>query len=80
MSRKRGYTLLMALVLLSLVSIVSAADDKQADCHVGTYRFANGTDVDIGPGEGAKLRWRRKDGTPGELTQSAEGSWTSTLG
>jgi len=80
MSGKRGYKALMGAVLLSAVNIVSAADDKQADCRVGTYHFANGSDVDLGPGEGGKLRWRRKDGTTGELTQAGEGSWISTLG
>src|SRR6185437_13447201 len=50
------------------------------DCHIGSYRLQGGGDVDIGLANGAHLRWRRKDGTTGELTETADGSWTSTLG
>ncbi len=80
MSRKRGFKLLMAGIMLSAANIGAAAADKPVDCHVGTYRFASRPDVDIGPGEEGKLRWRRKDGTAGELTRTSDGSWTSTLG
>jgi pimeloyl-ACP methyl ester carboxylesterase len=80
MSGKRCFELLMAGILLSAANIGAAADDKQAGCHVGTYHFANRPDVDIGPGEEGKLRWRRHDGTTGELTRAGDGSWTSTLG
>jgi uncharacterized protein len=80
MSGKRGFELLLAGILLSATNIGAAADAKQADCHVGTYRFAGGADVDIGSGEEGKLRWRRKDGTTGELTHASDGDWTSTLG
>jgi hypothetical protein len=51
MSGKRCFELLMAGVLLSVAHTGAAADDKQADCHVGTYRFPNRPDVDIGPGK-----------------------------
>src|SRR5277367_3875168 len=78
MSGKRCFELLMAGALLSAANIGAAADDQQADCHVGTYRFANRPDVDIGPGAEGKLRWRRQDGTTGELTRASDGSWTST--
>jgi uncharacterized protein len=49
-------------------------------CLVGTYHLRDGTDVDIGQGRDAHLRWRRIDGTTGELTKGADGTWTSTLG
>lgn len=49
-------------------------------CLIGTYRLDDGTDVDIGPVDGGHLRWRRRDGTTGELRRSADGSWASTLG
>jgi uncharacterized protein len=80
MSGTRCFELLMAGILLSAANTGAAADDKQADCHVGMYRFANRPDVDIGRGEEGKLRWRRQDGTAGELTRASDGSWTSTLG
>lgn len=62
-------------------STSALADPSAASsCHVGAYRLAAGTDIDIGPGEGEKLRWRRKDGVTGELTPGADGNWTSSLG
>jgi uncharacterized protein len=57
-----------------------ASDDLTGDCRIGTYHLQDGTDVDIGPTEGPHLRWRRVDGTTGELTKETDGSWTSTLG
>lgn len=51
----------------------------RADCHVGIYALRGGGDVDIGLADDGHLRWRRKDGTSGLLTE-ANGRWTSTLG
>lgn len=48
-------------------------------CHVGTYHLSDGRDVDIGPDD-ENLGWHMKDGTVGELTPTADGSWSSTLG
>lgn len=56
------------------------AAEAPLDCHIGLYRLADGSEVDIGAGEGDHLRWRRKDGTTGELTRQTDGGWTSTLG
>jgi pimeloyl-ACP methyl ester carboxylesterase len=58
----------------------TAAEDSTGNCHVGIYRLSDGSDVDIAPGEGSHLRWRRKEGTSGELTETPDGTWTSTLG
>ena len=63
-------------VFLSPLANAMAAQD----CHVGIYQLRKGGDVDIGATDGGHLRWRRKDGTSGLLTQSPDGSWTSTLG
>jgi pimeloyl-ACP methyl ester carboxylesterase len=57
-----------------------AADASVGNCHVGTYRFGDGGVVDVGPSDGAHLRWRRDDGTTGLLTSHADGTWTSTRG
>jgi pimeloyl-ACP methyl ester carboxylesterase len=57
-----------------------AAQDRVGDCRIGIYHLRDGSDVDIAPGEDSHLRWRRKDGTSGELTETADGTWTSTLG
>jgi pimeloyl-ACP methyl ester carboxylesterase len=56
-----------------------AAGADRAACHVGIYRLRGGGDVDIGAAEDGHLRWRRKDGTSGLLTE-ANGRWISTLG
>ncbi|HVX05873.1 MAG TPA: alpha/beta hydrolase [Rhodanobacteraceae bacterium] len=57
-----------------------AADASVGNCHVGAYRLADGSVVDVGPSDGAHLRWRRDDGTTGQLTSQPDGTWTSTLG
>jgi len=57
-----------------------AADDLTGDCRIGTYHLQDGSDVDIVATDGLHLRWRRKDGTTGVLTEASDGSWTSTLG
>lgn len=78
---------LMAPFLLVVVAVVAtpggvarAADDPARDCHLGAYRLADGSLVDIGATDGPQLRWRREDGTSGALTRQAGGTWTSTLG
>jgi len=72
---------LFALMLATFASgMAHAADASIGNCHVGAYRLANGSVVDVGPSEGAHLRWRREDGTTGLLTSYADGTWTSTLG
>ena len=74
-----------ALVLTVMIFLLAAQDapaanDLTGDCRIGTYHLQDGTDVDIGPTDGPHLRWRRKDGTTGALTEASDGSWTSTLG
>ena len=59
---------------------VAAAQPMIGNCRIGIYHLRDGRDVDIGAIEGARLRWRRKDGTSGALTEAADGTWTSTLG
>jgi hypothetical protein len=72
---------LFALVIVTFASgMAHATDASVGNCHVGAYRLANGSVVDVGPSEGAHLRWRREDGTTGLLTSHADGTWTSTLG
>jgi hypothetical protein len=72
---------LAALAAVALpCGVANAADDLAADCHIGAYRLADRSLVDIGAGDGPHLRWRREDGTTGALTREADGTWTSTLG
>lgn len=76
----------MPVAVLALFALVVAsagaapAKDTTGDCRIGSYRLGDGSDVDIGPTDGPQLRWRRKDGTTGALTETAGGRWTSTLG
>jgi uncharacterized protein len=56
------------------------AADMTADCRIGIYRLSDRSDVDIGPSDEGRLRWRRKDGTSGRLSRNPDGSWNSTLG
>ena len=71
MYRKRCLELLIAATLLGMLKLgVAAADAPQTDCHVGSYRFANGPDVDVANSGNGKLRWRREDGTSGQLTRT----------
>jgi uncharacterized protein len=50
------------------------------NCYVGTYRFADGSVIDIARSEGDTLRWRKFDGTTGALHKRQNDSWPSTLG
>ena len=68
-----------ALAALLGASCIACAADTP-DCHIGSYRLANGALVDIAPGDNATLRWRRFDGTTGRLHAGADGIWTSTHG
>lgn len=71
-----------ALAILAPASGAEAAKakDSAGDCRIGSYRLRDGGVVDIGPTDGAGLRWRREDGTSGALAEGADGRWTSTLG
>ena len=68
-----------ALVAVLLVPVGAMADTAQ-DCRAGTYRFADGSFVDIAPGDDGTLRWRLFDGRTGLLHPGGDGAWTSTLG
>ncbi|HEY7894189.1 MAG TPA: hypothetical protein VIC24_04765, partial [Gemmatimonadaceae bacterium] len=58
----------------------ASAQSHTDDCRVGIYRLHDGSDVDIGNDDGAHLRWRKEDGTMGQLTRGPNDVWTSTLG
>lgn len=50
------------------------------DCHVGTYRLADGRSVDIAPTDSGTLRSLTFTGERGELHAQANGTWTGTYG
>lgn len=72
-------SMLSMLLLLAAQSNALAAENG-GDCRVGIYQLRDGSVVDVGAADDKHLRWRRKDGTSGKLTQAADGDWTSTLG
>lgn len=74
----RGTTILAALCIAFAVPLAHASEAM--DCHVGTYRLSDGGMVDIAPSGSNTLRWRRFDGTTGELTGKGGNLWTSTFG
>lgn len=67
------------LCMLWLTGSIAQAGPKE-DCHIGSYRLADGRLVDIAPSVGDTLRWRQFDGTTGALHKAANGLWTSTSG
>src|SRR5579859_4022123 len=64
----------------ALLSPAFASADPVGDCHIGAYRFADKSVIDIAPSDGDTLRWRRFDGTTGALHPAAGGTWTGTFG
>ena len=76
-----GTIFLLAGVLA--VASAQASAGRQASavpCQTGSYRMADGSVLDIGPGAPAQLRWRRTDGRTGALVAVGEYEWSSTLG
>jgi len=69
-----------ALYGISLLFAVPAMAGPAVNCHVGTYRLADGTVVDIAPSESHTMRWRMLTGETGELHMQMNGMWTSTYG
>ncbi len=50
------------------------------DCHLGAYRLADSSVIDVAPYEDGTLRWRNFDGTTGVLHKMQDGGWSSTFG
>ena len=72
--------LVAAISGAALLSSASASAGPTVNCHVGSYRLANGVALDIAPSDGNTLRWRMFTGETGELRTQADGTWASTLG
>jgi len=79
-----AHPLSFRLVVYALSTVCFGAalssESTEADCHISTYRFADGEIVDIAQSESKTLRWRKFDGTTGALHKKQDGLWTSTLG
>ena len=78
------FSLLLALLAAPAIAHASVSmttpPDVSVDCHVGTYRLADGGVVNISPDDDGKLSWISFDGEIGELHPAAGGKWTSTYG
>ena len=76
------HRILVALLIgCAAITLSKAATaTTTTDCVVGSYRLADGTDVDIAQSNGDTLRWRKFDGTTGALHPHADAPWTSTRG
>ncbi|MEP6503725.1 MAG: alpha/beta hydrolase [Betaproteobacteria bacterium] len=59
---------------------LAGATEPPPDCHVGAYAMADGSSLDIGPGEQGQLRWRRPEGTSGAFAIAGPQAGASTLG
>jgi pimeloyl-ACP methyl ester carboxylesterase len=67
-------------MLSFLLTALLASAPAATDCHVGAYRLADGTSLDIAPADDGVLRWRRIDGDTGLLRRGAGDAWKSTYG
>jgi dienelactone hydrolase len=65
---------------ISLLFALPAMAEPTMSCHVGTYRLADGSVVDIDPSERDTLRWRLLTGETGQLHKQMNGMWTGTYG
>ncbi|MDE2448002.1 MAG: alpha/beta hydrolase [Gammaproteobacteria bacterium] len=79
MRAPQSFRLTAVLVALLLGHSAAVAADTQ-DCHIGSYRLADGGVVDVAPSDGNTLRWRTWSGETGQLHPQKDGSWTSTYG
>lgn len=85
MTFRLGLTASLAALLLAgptaaQIGNEPARPDPAFACHVGVYRLADGTLVDVAPVDGAGGRWRLLDGRTGRVRQDAAGAWTGTEG
>ncbi len=63
-----------------LFAALLASSPATVDCHVGAYRLADGRSLDIGPADEGALRWRRIDGSTGQLRRDHDDAWKSNFG
>lgn len=70
-----------ALSLMAVASCIAPAAAKTIpDCHIGSYRLADGSAIDIAPSYENTLRWRTFSGETGQLHPQKNGTWSSTYG
>jgi pimeloyl-ACP methyl ester carboxylesterase len=68
------------MILFSIgVALCSLGSARADECHIASYRLADGRAIDLAPATDGALRWRMEDGSSGKLARVA-GEWSSTLG
>jgi dienelactone hydrolase len=78
---RRGFPRPLIVLALFLVIVASPLAARAGErCEVGVYRLADGQVVDVAPSDGDTFRWRKLDGSTGELRQVAPGRWQSSYG
>jgi len=75
---RRACCLCLLAALTTAPSVVRAGEPME--CHIGSYRLADGSTIDIAPDDPGALRWRRLDGSTGALRATPGGVWKSTAG
>jgi hypothetical protein len=75
-----AFATLLSTIAPAAIATTPSPSSSEANCHVGSYRLADGHVVDIAPAEDEHLRWRMTDGSTGALTRATGDEWTSTLG
>jgi hypothetical protein len=78
--RTANFTLLSTALWALFAGAPPARAADAPDCHVGTYRLADGAVVDIAPDDDGTLRWTHFDGTTGRLRRGSNGAWKGTSG
>lgn len=68
------------MFIIGTTTLLVGQSTSSRQPHIGAYKLTDGSLIDIGPGLGPKLRWRRLDGSTGALEESHDGAWVSTLG
>lgn len=68
-----------AMAGTSVTPVVASGAVRPDHCQVGIYQLDDGSKVDVDAVDGDHLRWRKEDGTLGQLSRDAN-AWTSTLG
>jgi uncharacterized protein len=76
---KTSAALLLVAMAVTATGCAKTAKPSADACHMGLYRMADGSILDLTPTTDGPLRWRRMDGTTGRLSQK-DGAWVSTMG
>lgn len=76
----RLFTKLLVTSGIVLCFAIHARGDSTKNCHIGTYRLADGKTVDIDASGDSSLRWLMFIGERGQLRPQANGTWLSLFG